>query len=103
RVAAGLEGINSTPRGLHPSAVWRLLYQEGGGGGFGRAQALLCPYYDNEGGLCGIWRNRQSTCATWFCKHVRGAVGQRFWNALHALLAAVEDDLAGWCLVELDP
>jgi len=103
RVAASLGSVTCTPRGLHPPAAWRLLYREAAEGFFGRARSLLCPYYLEEGGLCGIWRHRRSTCATWFCKHVRGAVGLRFWNTLHALLSAVEQQLAGWCIVQLDP
>jgi hypothetical protein len=104
RVEAGLESVSCTPHGLHPAAARSLLYRAGGDAGFGRARALRCPYYqEEEGGLCGIWQHRRSTCVTWFCKHVRGAVGLRFWQALYALLAAVEEQLAGWCIVELDP
>lgn len=103
RVEAGLTSVNCTPRGLHPPAARRLIYRESAGASFGHARALLCPYYLEVGDLCGIWRHRESTCATWFCKHVRGAVGLRFWETLHALLAAVEWHLAGWCIMELDP
>jgi hypothetical protein len=103
RVAASLQSINCTPRALRAPAAWRLLYRERGGDVFGRARALLCPYYLEEGGRCGIWRHREATCATWFCKHVRGAVGHRFWSDLNRLLGRVEEELAGWCLLELDP
>src|SRR5262249_2756287 len=47
-------------------------------------------------------RHRESTCATWFCKHVRGAVGLRFWQAVHMLLISAEDALARHALLELD-
>ncbi|HLL54053.1 MAG TPA: hypothetical protein VK447_10925 [Myxococcaceae bacterium] len=59
---------------------------------FGRDRELLCPYYEDEGGgLCNIWRYRNSTCATYFCKFVRGAVGRIFWrDTLRPLLAAIE-------------
>jgi hypothetical protein len=103
RVAAALESIHCTPRGLHPPPARRRLDREATGDAFGHARALLCPYYLAEGDLCGIWRHREAVCATWFCKHVRGAVGRRFWRALHALLAAVEHQLAGWCILELEP
>src|SRR5690606_35682601 len=54
---------------------------------FGRDPDLHCPYYLQEaGGLCGVWRPRNGSCATWYCKHDRGARGQRSWQALAALL-----------------
>jgi hypothetical protein len=63
---------------------------------------MRCPHYlHEEGGLCGVWRHRESTCSTWFCKHVRGAVGQTFWRHLHQLLRTAEQTLAGWALLEL--
>lgn len=69
---------------------------------FGQSRALICPYFvDEGGGLCGIWRHREGVCATFFCKHTRGATGQRFWAALRELLKAVELALAGFCLGEL--
>ncbi|WP_434416631.1 hypothetical protein [Nannocystis pusilla] len=65
---------------------------------FGRDPSLFCPYYLAEaGGLCGVWRNRNGICATWYCKHDRGARGQRFWQALEVLLTAVERELSHWC------
>jgi hypothetical protein len=103
RVAGSLQSINCTPRALRAPVAWRVLYRGGSGDVFGRAQALLCPYYQEEGGLCGIWRHRESTCATWFCKHVRGAVGRQFWRELQELLERVEQQLAAWCMLELDP
>jgi hypothetical protein len=65
---------------------------------FGRDPSLNCPYYLREqGGQCGVWRNRNGICATWYCKHDRGAGGQRFWQALEVLLTAVERELSHWC------
>lgn len=57
-----------------------------------------CPHLDD--GECSIWRHRHATCATWWCKHERGAVGQEAWHALRALLLAVEDSLALWCCLQ---
>jgi hypothetical protein len=72
--------------------------------GFGRTPSLRCPHYVEEGGRCGIWKNRTSTCATWFCKHVRGAVGGDFWHeGIEALLRALELALSRWCVLQLDP
>jgi hypothetical protein len=61
---------------------------------FGRSEALLCPYFEREGGRCTIWRHRESVCATFFCKHVAGARGHAFWTALRRYLYHVERTLA---------
>jgi hypothetical protein len=66
---------------------------------FGIDPTLRCPYHLDDG-RCGIWRHRESICATWYCKHDRGAVGHLFWRALHDLLEAVEQRLARWCVTE---
>jgi len=96
------EGVALTPLGLRHPPVFSLLY-ENSESAFGRSRALRCPHYIEEGGRCGIWRNRESTCVTWFCKHVRGRIGYAFWrDALHRLLLVVENDLARWCVQELD-
>jgi hypothetical protein len=91
-----------TPLGLEMPPAYRLLFEHKGNG-FGRSRALICPHFvDADGGRCAIWRHRPASCATWFCKHERGAVGERFWNAVHQMLGAVEHSLARWCLLELD-
>ena len=69
---------------------------------FGRSRALLCPHYQEEAGSCGVWRHREATCSTWFCKHERGAVGLRFWDALRLLLECLEQALARHCALELE-
>jgi hypothetical protein len=93
--------IGVTPLGLAPSPVFSLLYGNSEDA-FGRSRTLRCPHYIEDGGRCGIWRHRESTCATWFCKHVRGRVGRTFWrDSLHQLLLIVEKDLARWCVLEL--
>lgn len=94
-------GIAVTPLGLEQTPVFGVLYQHVPGS-FGRTRSLRCPHYLEESGGCGVWRHRESTCATWFCKHERGEVGKDFWSALHALLVSVEIELARWCAVELD-
>jgi hypothetical protein len=91
-----------TPLGLIRDPVHVLLYRQGKEATFGQSRALRCPHYLEESGHCGVWRHRESTCATWFCKYVRGAVGLRFWQAVLQLLRAVEESLAQWCVDELD-
>jgi hypothetical protein len=98
RIAAG---IAVTPLGLDRTPVYATLYGHISEA-FGRAQSMRCPHYIEEGGLCGVWRARESTCATWFCKHERGQVAKRFWQQLHRLLVAAERAVATWCVMRLD-
>jgi Fe-S-cluster containining protein len=101
-VAARLEARRGvTPLGIAPEPHYRLLYEHGGRDGFGRSRALRCPHFVEEGGLCGIWAYREATCATYFCKYVRGAVGQALWKTMRHLLATVERALARWCVAEI--
>jgi len=95
------KGIAVSPLGLYPDPVHSLLYQRSPDA-FGQSLALRCPHYIEESGHCGVWKHRESTCATWFCKHARGAVGMRFWQVVQQLLHAVEEGLAHWCVQELD-
>jgi hypothetical protein len=95
-------GVAVTPFGIGRSATFDLLYVTSATSWFGRARSMRCPHYiDEVGGQCGVWRHRAAVCATWFCKHRRGAVGHRFWQALHRLLSAVERELSLWCALEL--
>lgn len=94
--------IGVTPVGLASPPLHSLLYQHGRPLAFGRSRRLRCPHYREEtGGQCGIWRHRNATCATWFCKHVRGAVGLRFWQSLDQLLTITERNLGRWCALTL--
>jgi hypothetical protein len=69
---------------------------------FGRNLDWRCPYYlEKEGGLCGIWEQRNARCATWFCKHLRGKISHDFWSSVEALLTSVEAVLSLWCIHQL--
>jgi len=94
-------GIAVTPLGLERPPAYQALYSHIPEA-FGRAQSMRCPHYIEQGGLCGVWRARESTCATWFCKHERGALGKSFWHEMHRLLRLAEEGVARWCLLELD-
>jgi hypothetical protein len=95
-------GLAVTPLGLGEPALQSLIYAEGAKIGFGRSKSLLCPHYlPEDGGKCGVWKNRNAVCTTWFCKHERGAVGKTFWTALQQLLMTAEKDLAAWCVAEM--
>jgi len=70
---------------------------------FGQSEKLLCPYYiDRDGGLCGIYQYRNGRCSTWFCKYEHRRFGYEFWQAVDHLLTAMEDELAKWCVQEID-
>ena len=98
RIAAG---IGVSPLGLAPSPVFTLLYRNSEGS-FGKSRTLACPHLLKDTGQCGIWRHRNSVCATWFCKHVRGKLGRGFWiDSLHPLLQIVETELSRWCVLEM--
>src|SRR5437762_124874 len=95
--------VGVTPLGLGRPPVHLLLYGHGAPRGFGRAKTLRCPHYRADaGGACGIWRHRNAVCATWFCKHVRGGTGQRFWRSLEQLLSIAERELSRYCLLQVD-
>ncbi len=68
----------------------------------GVSKKLLCPHFVSEDSTCGIWKHRNGVCATWFCKHERGALGRQFWTAVREWFTAIEYALARWCLLELD-
>lgn len=89
-----------TPLGVGSNPTFRVLY-DNSRQAFGGAESLRCPHYlDEGGGRCGIWRHRNSVCATWFCKFERGAVGMAFWDRMRNLFLTVEHALAIWCALE---
>jgi hypothetical protein len=90
---ARIDGPRSAPLGLLPREVDDNSYGDAiAEGRFGRDPALRCPHYVVDEGVCGVWDHRNATCATWFCRHDRGARGQQAWAALHHLLGLLE----GW-------
>lgn len=90
--------IGVSPAGLMQGADFHVGYDPGPDT-FGRDGSLLCPHY--EDGRCAVWNHREATCATWYCKHARGAVHKALWNRLHQLLRAAEVHLARHCAVTL--
>jgi hypothetical protein len=96
------DGAGVTPLSIAATDTYLARYRANRSA-FGRDRSLLCPYFVDENGGCNIYSFRNAVCATWFCKFRRGALGQRFWQALRALLREVESGLSWWCAVELDP
>ena len=95
------KGLGAGPVAILPPPTYNLLYRHSLDT-FGRNQALRCPHYENGSGTCSIWPYREPTCATWFCKHDRGSIGQAFWRALQTFLNSVSRDLSLWCVLQLD-
>jgi hypothetical protein len=94
--------VGVTPLGLATPRVYAALSREGTTASYGRSEALICPHYVRESKTCGIWQHRDAICSTWFCKHVRGAVGLQFWKeGVGRLLASIEGALARWCVLEI--
>ena len=91
--------IAITPIWAGPGGMFPLMYHNTPNV-FGRAPHLRCHFLTPNGD-CGIWKHRPGVCATWFCKHVRGNTGYRFWKLADKLLRQIEQDLVLWCLAEL--
>ncbi|MCB2148154.1 MAG: hypothetical protein KQI81_16885 [Deltaproteobacteria bacterium] len=95
------EAPGASPLTVLPPPSYSLLYRHSQNA-FGRNNALRCPHFDAASGRCTIWPYRDPTCVTWFCKHVRGKIGQSFWKALQTFLNSVVKDLSLWCVLQLD-
>jgi len=90
-----------TPLGLYASEEYLSRYDAGVK--FGRDESLICPHLlVHKGGDCGVWKHRESTCSSWYCRHDRGESGKAFWkDGAAPLLRAAELALARWCAEEL--
>ncbi|MBI2377690.1 MAG: hypothetical protein HYV07_27055 [Deltaproteobacteria bacterium] len=64
---------------------------------FGRKGSLRCPHHLDDG-RCGIWRHRESTCSTWFCKPAKGTRSLALWRAVQSFFGVIERQLAFWCV-----
>lgn len=103
RLAARIrERAGVTPLGIDRPPTYPL-WRAADEARFGKDAELACGYLDagDEHARCTVHVARNAVCATWFCKHTRGAHGGRFWLALRAFLAAMEESLAHHCLREL--
>jgi hypothetical protein len=90
-------GVTPLGLGLSHADIRRLV---GAQSHFGRSPVVVCPHFVEETKGCAIWQTRNAVCSTWFCKHERGAVTQRFWHAVRDLLIAAEERIADRCLTE---
>lgn len=93
------ERVGVTPLAIAMPPIYRTFY-ESSPSAFGRAPAMRCPYYVDEGGLCGIWQHRDAVCSTWFCKVDKGALGKVYWKVVSSLIYLVESTIRVWALGE---
>ena len=94
-------GLAVTPLGLYATEEYLSRYDAGAR--FGKDITLRCPHFLHaEGGRCGVWKHRESTCSTWFCKYERGEHGKDFWKrGVAPMLRAAELALARHLAIEL--
>lgn len=90
------------PQFLRPPATYTLLYSNMHEA-FGRSTALVCPYYDRQGGQCTVWAYREAVCSTWHCKYVAADDGRKLWMQVKAFLMLAELQLSRHALLELLP
>lgn len=93
-------GIN--PYGVFPPKKYSLIHKYGNEQAFGRNQSLLCPYFVKDNGTCSVWKFRESTCTTYYCKSVTGHDGQKFWSVLRAYLLHAQESLVWYALYKLN-
>jgi Fe-S-cluster containining protein len=95
--------VGVTPRWLGPGRRYSLLFEASRASSFGRSTTLRCSFFEPAGGLCTIWKHRDSACSTFFCKHVGGGDAKVFWVSLESWLAYVERELAAYATATLAP
>jgi len=97
------EGTGVRAMGIVPPRGWVERYQRARHHAFGHAAWLRCPYAVEGQYGCGIWKDRNNVCRTWFCRYDGGAHGRSLWRAVKDVLSAAEQVLAGFCVREGRP
>jgi hypothetical protein len=93
-----LWAFNPKPMGIIPPKSWITLYQRVRRREYGRSERLLCPYWVGGEFSCGVWKDRNHVCRTWFCRLDHGAAGREAWKAVKRTLSAAEQLLAVFCV-----
>jgi len=94
RITARIESREGIfPNGVYPTTRYHQLYLEKSREGFGRERELLCPFFQEGRYNCTVWKYRESICALWFCKHLAGARGREFWNAVIDYMKFMQESL----------
>lgn len=92
----------SLPIGLAPSIRYQVEFNSRKKGEFGNREDWLCPYYDRDKKMCGVWRHRGAVCTSYYCKSDQGAAGKRFWRSLESYIFFLEMSYMEEALVHLD-
>lgn len=93
--------VGTFPTGIFAPRDYSALYQRGRELGFGRSEALLCPFYESPAGSCSIWKHRDAVCSTFFCKTISGNAGRAFWESVKTYLSHAERALAIAAVLDL--
>jgi hypothetical protein len=102
RMLARIEQGLGLPYGVSAPSELKKLYEATHSGATTQKANLVCEFYSKQaGGSCTIWKHREAVCSTFFCKHVRGADGRRFWLATKDFLELVEDQLSRYATYQI--
>ncbi|MGE0633701.1 MAG: hypothetical protein AB7O96_14905 [Pseudobdellovibrionaceae bacterium] len=73
-------------------------------GEFGHRADWACPFLLADSNQCGIWKNRNSQCTSFYCKSDYGSNGFQFWDNIKKHMHSVEIEIAkkilkdfNWC------
>lgn len=104
-----LKNWDLTICGIAPNLNYRKRFKGRSGWGFGTDATLLCSFYNQKSGGCGIWQSRPSVCRTFFCKSSYHEAGTHYWKTAEELTwvlewLLVEDFLfhEGWTILEIN-
>ncbi len=68
---------------------------------FGSSTSVTCPFMDPKEPVCGIYPNRNSICATFFCENDHGEKGFEYWDRIQALAGQIETSICQWAMDEI--
>lgn len=91
----------AVPLGIFPAIDYQRRWHARQPQGYGNDETLLCPHFISQGGRCGIWRERPSTCVSFYCESSYGLAGTEFWAKFEKYLSALELTIAQEALLRL--
>jgi len=93
--------IAVTPYGIDAPKKYRLLSKNQRSTAFGNNKLHICPYYEKSSGNCTIWKFREATCSTWFCKYVAGTTGKKFWLITKEYFKDIQSNLIEYVMYKM--
>ncbi|MEE9383562.1 MAG: hypothetical protein V3V08_09135 [Nannocystaceae bacterium] len=102
----GVRGLVTTgyalPSGLYPSPVdFREAARADAENRYGNDPSIACPMFDGQTGRCGVYKYRNSVCATFFCANDHGEPGSIFWDKLQNFMGNIELTLSQWAMEQV--